>query len=92
MNTFEMQIVTPFEPAHVQIVSLIDVPAANGRLTVLAGHEPFICSLTDGIVRATDATGKKDLWMIDSGTMTVDPKKATILVRSATRTTESNRQ
>ena len=51
MRSFKMEIVTPDRHYPERDVTFLDVPAEQGRLTVLAGHEPLICGLCDGLLR-----------------------------------------
>jgi F0F1-type ATP synthase epsilon subunit len=64
------------------MVSFLDVPAAEGRLTVLANHEPMICSLNEGPVRVSeDEETAEERWEIARGTMEITRDGVTLLVR-----------
>ena len=98
MNTFKLEIITPDKRYPPREVLSVDVPAEKGRLTVLARHQPFICSLTAGTVkigirdagpetgdfepRHTQAVGKEE-WTIGPGTMSVAREAVTLLVKYA---------
>lgn len=83
MKTFLLRIVSPESNQPDREVTLVDVPAQEGRLTVLAGHERFICSLRSGSVKILPTSGEKEQWSIEGGTMAVEPERVTLLVRSA---------
>ena len=93
MNTFRLEMVTPEETYPARAVEAVDVPAAYGRLTVLAGHEPFVCSLGPGELRirpAPDAGGGEtptvdETWTVRRGTLVVERESVTLLVRGAER-------
>lgn len=79
---FKLQIVTPSGPTPLRMISFLDVPAVEGRLTVLANHEPMICSLNDGLVRIREGDEiEEERWEISRGTMEVTREDVTLLVR-----------
>jgi F0F1-type ATP synthase epsilon subunit len=83
MNTFSLEIITPGERQAWPGVASVDVPADGGRLTVLARHEPFICSLLPGRVLLRLEAGGARTWTISAGVMTVSAEGVTLLVRQA---------
>ncbi|MBN2302778.1 MAG: F0F1 ATP synthase subunit epsilon [Lentisphaerae bacterium] len=84
MNTFDLEIVTPEQIFPRRSITSIDVPASNGRLTVLANHEKFICSLLSGVVKIRNGKNSEE-WSVGAGTMTVDRNSVTLLVRQANK-------
>jgi len=62
----------------------LEVPAEKGRLTVLPGHEPFVCLLTGGDVKIRTAEGEEQTWVVEKGTMTVFRDGVTILAEVLT--------
>lgn len=83
MRTLTLEVITPetgFPP--VEAVAL-DVPAYEGRLTVLPGHEPLICRLQPGRMRARVPDGRDVHWDVDAGTLRVHDNTVTVLVRGA---------
>lgn len=84
MNTFSMEIVAPDRAYAPREIQALDVPAEQGRLTVLARHEPFICSLQAGGVVITDPQGGREAWELGPGTMRVTPHLVTLLVHAVT--------
>ena len=83
MNTFKLEIITPQSAFPARDVISVDVPAEEGRLTVLAGHQPFVCAVRDGEVRIGNIEGGTETWTVERGALTVTPETATLLVRSA---------
>jgi F-type H+-transporting ATPase subunit epsilon len=80
-STFRFEIVTPQDSCFAEDVSALQVPAEHGRLAVLAGHQPMLCSLRPGTVTVTRGTGERETWAIGAGTMTVAPDGVSILAR-----------
>ena len=78
---FKFEIVTPDRTFPVMDVVFLDVPAENGRLTILANHENMLCGLTAGSLISRDVNNSQTEWEIGGGTMSVDQKKVTLLVR-----------
>lgn len=79
-HTFKLEIVLPETPLPARNVSSIDVPAADGRLTVLANHQPLIAALAKGLMIVTDKDGQTTTFEISAGALQVDNNVATILV------------
>ena len=82
MNAFQFQIITPDRILPEREIVFLDVPAEEGRLTVLAGHQPFICSLRAGEIKLRSGEGESENISIGPGTMTVTPDGVTLLVRN----------
>jgi len=79
---FRLEIITPAGATSARTVTFLDVPAAYGRLTVLANHEPMICSLDAGFVRIReDEEFEEERWEIGKGSMKVTRNEVTLLVR-----------
>jgi F-type H+-transporting ATPase subunit epsilon len=85
MNAFDMEIRTPAECHPGRRVNALDVPAEEGRLTVLAGHQPLVCAVTGGTVRIVDADGTTERWTVGPGFMSVARDGTMLLVDAATR-------
>ena len=67
-------------------VTAIDVPTANGRVTILAHHQPLLAALLAGSMTVTDDEEKKETWAISGGALQVENNVATLLVRNAQAT------
>ena len=85
MGTFNLEIITPEQAYPARPVRALDVPAHEGRLTVLPGHQPFICSLQAGRMEVEVPEGGQEAWTIGTGTLSVGPEGVTVLVQSAAR-------
>ncbi len=85
MRTFKLEIVTRDAGYPPREVTSLNVPAARGRLTVLARHQPLVCMLQAGRVTILDAEGAGEDWRIGEGTMTVTREIVTLLVHDAER-------
>jgi F0F1-type ATP synthase epsilon subunit len=86
MSSFELEILTPLARYPRRKVSAVDVPAEKGRLTVLAGHQPLVCTLNRGAVRIEGTDGVTERWQVAEGFMTVLREGVTLLVESAEKT------
>lgn len=84
MDTFTVEILTPRRAHPPHEVRSLDVPAAEGRLTVLPRHQPFICELAAGDVKVVNTDGERETWSIGQGTLWVKPDGVTLLTREAT--------
>lgn len=58
----------------------VTVPGAEGELTILAKHEPFISPLRPGTITVRPQNGEVETFTIESGTIEVSSNQATILV------------
>ena len=83
VKTFQVEIITPAGSEPTSEVSALDVPAVRGRMTVLARHQPYVCTLTGGDVRITEPNGEKRGYRIGPGTMAVARGIVTLLVQHA---------
>jgi len=84
-KTFQLEIVLPETPMPPRLINSIDVPASDGRLTVMANHQPMIAALTPGSMIIKDDNGKTETWTIGTGALQVENNVATILVRECTQ-------
>lgn len=84
MNTFALEIVTPNGAEPVRHITSLGVPAEEGRLTVLAHHQPLICLLRKGTLVLGDENGTKVTRDIEEGSMRVTREGVTLLLRGIT--------
>ena len=65
-------------------VSVVDLPGAIGRFTVLRGHDNLISTLNEGIIRylpmASAADDEKEMFEIDGGFVEVRDNVITVCV------------
>ena len=83
MNTFKLEIITPYKAYPPRDVVSISVPAEKGTLTVLAHHQSMVCCLRSGQTRIANADLGEETWTIGQGTLTVRHDVATLLVQEA---------
>ena len=83
MATFRFELLTTEQGYPPRDVTLIDVPAYEGRLTVEARHEPLICRLRAGKMTIAPEEGPREDWRIGEGTLVVKRDVTTMLVRTA---------
>ncbi|MEK7448232.1 MAG: ATP synthase F1 subunit epsilon [Planctomycetota bacterium] len=81
---FKLEIITPEQSIFKGEVVSVIVPAYEGYLGVLAGHAPFVCSLTAGEI-ITRGEGSNRCWSVGGGLMEVVSGQVTILSESAER-------
>lgn len=66
-------------------VASINVPATDGRLTVMANHQPLIAALAAGTMTVIDERDRQETWAISAGALQIEDNVATLLVREATQ-------
>ena len=83
MSTFALKLITREGAQPDRRVTSVDVPAAHGRLTVLARHEPLVCAVLPGAVKVVDEAGTHETWQTPGGVLEVGPEETTLLVGTA---------
>jgi len=81
-NTFFLEIVTPEQVLFSDQVESVEIPGKLGEFQVLAGHTPFLTSLTIGQV-AIESGVKTTYISISGGYCEVMQHKTTILAHTA---------
>ena len=84
-STYRLEIVTREEGYPAREVQALDVPAADGRLTVLARHQTHVCAVRAGTALIVAADGGHEAWTIGPGVLTVTRALTTLLVSAAAR-------
>jgi F-type H+-transporting ATPase subunit epsilon len=88
MNSFATQIISSDGMFYFGRVKSLVVPATDGAMGILPGHEEMIIALQEGILRYQDGD---DLWhkaAIGRGTMQVANNRCTIVVDTAEKPDE----
>lgn len=80
----QLKVILPEASAPLRTIQGIDVPAADGRLTVLAGHQPLIAALVPGTAIVTTPDGTRENWCISAGALQMEGDSAILLVTEAT--------
>ncbi len=84
----ELLIVTPAGPVLDGSAEWVVVPGAEGEFGVLEGHESFLAPVQPGVVRHDGGSGRV---AVSSGFAEVGAGRVTILVRSAVRSDQIDR-
>ena len=82
-HPLKLKIILPEASVPPRIIKGIDVPASDGRLTVLAGHQPLIAALVAGTAVVTTADGSRENWRLSAGALQVEGDTAILLVTEA---------
>lgn len=82
MSTFRLSIVTPDIAYPTRDVESLDVSAEEGRLTVLARHQPMICLVRAGDLRI-GIPGGLETWAVAGGVLRVERGETVLLAPGA---------
>lgn len=63
--------------------SMVSAPAADGDIGILPGHAPVLAVLRAGTVRITPVSGAAQHVRVDSGFLSVDSDRVTVVVDKA---------
>ena len=80
-HTYQLTITSVAAPLFTGQVRSATLPGASGELTVLAGHEPFVTTLKQGIISVEDEGGAALTFEIaNNGVLEVSGAQATVLL------------
>jgi F-type H+-transporting ATPase subunit epsilon len=82
---FELELVTPQGILVHRSVRCVEAAGEDGRLGVLAGHQPYVVELAAGRTDIHGEDGACEAWQTGRGIMTIRPTRVTMLVQSAGR-------
>jgi len=82
-NTLQLEIVLPEAAVPARAIRGINVQAADGRLTLLANHQPLVAALVPGTAIITTVDGKRETWHLSAGALLMENNTATLLVTEA---------
>lgn len=88
-GTFKFELVSPERIVLSAEVSEVQIPGADGNMTVLAGHAPVVSTLLPGSVRAIMPDGIKRIF-VNGGLAEISPLSVTILAEKAFVTDEAD--
>ncbi len=80
----QLKVILPEASVPPRTIQGIDVPAADGRLTILAGHQPLIAALVPGMAIVTTPDGARENWRLSAGALQMEGDTAILLVTEAT--------
>ncbi len=58
----------------------ITVPGSTGEMTILAGHEPLVSALKQGVITIHTDTDKSETFAIEKGYLEVTGTQVTVLL------------
>jgi F-type H+-transporting ATPase subunit epsilon len=79
-----VKIILPEASVPPRVIQGLDVPAADGRLTVLAGHQPLVAALVPGTAIVSTVDGMRESWRLSAGALQMEGDTAILLVTEAT--------
>ena len=82
MASFPFELVSPERIVFSGDVETVVIPAAEGEMTLLAGHAPFMTSLNTGFLVVSSGEGEERI-LVQGGFVDVGPKGATVLAERA---------
>lgn len=80
MKDLYLEIVSPEKVLFGDKISLVEVPGARGRFTVLTGHAPIISALTNGVIRVQLPDGQEKSFECSRGYLECSSNKVSILL------------
>jgi F-type H+-transporting ATPase subunit epsilon len=78
-----LNIILPEQKLPTYKVRAVDLPACDGRLTIMPNHQPLIAALKNGTMKITTENGKKERWSISSGAVRIHKNIAELLLKTA---------
>jgi F-type H+-transporting ATPase subunit epsilon len=87
---FSFELVTPSGVVLSRDATYVEVPGDEGRMGVLAGHQPGIVGLSAGLVTARFADTGDLSWSTGPGVMTITPGGVSLLVQTAEAASPKN--
>jgi len=83
MATFNFELVSPERVLFSGAVDAVILPAAEGEMTVLAGHAPMMTTLKTGFLIITNNPGNGNRILIRGGFADINPNGLTVLAERA---------
>ncbi|HRK18982.1 MAG TPA: ATP synthase F1 subunit epsilon [Hyphomicrobiaceae bacterium] len=88
-GTFKFELVSPERIVVSADVTEVQLPGADGDMTVYVGHAPVVSTLLPGSVRAVMSSGIKRVF-VNGGLAEISPTAVTILAERAYITDEAD--
>jgi F-type H+-transporting ATPase subunit epsilon len=82
--TFHVELITPQGRLVSTEALYLELPGEDGRLGIMANHQPAIIGLAAGIVTIRDSSGNTSTWSTGRGHATISPLGVTVVTRDAT--------
>ncbi len=90
MTTFPFELVSPERILYSGDVTAVVLPAVNGEMTVMAGHEPLMVVLKAGFLVIAEKEGKGRRLLVSTGFADINEKGVTVLAERAHTNEEIN--
>lgn len=79
-NTFHLVIASVGETRFDGRARSATFPGADGELTVLAHHQPFVTTLKNGVIRVRESAHDSKEFIIENGVLEVAGNRAVVLL------------
>ena len=83
MATFHFDFVGPERSLYSGEVEAVQLPGAEGEMTVLPGHAPVLTALKVGVITVTESTGSGKRIYVQGGFADIGPTSVTVLAERA---------
>ncbi|MBD8906999.1 F0F1 ATP synthase subunit epsilon [Methylorubrum zatmanii] len=84
MATFHFDFVGPERTLYSGEVEAVQLPGAEGEMTVLPGHAPVLTTLKVGVITVTERAGNGKRIYVQGGFADIGPNTVTVLAERAT--------
>ena len=91
MSAFELELLSADEPMYVGACEALQFPGTDGLYGVMAGHSPMLAAVRPGLLTYRTPDGEKHRLSVSAGMVKVEPKRVLVLVDSAERPEEIDR-
>lgn len=88
MSNFTFELVSPEHLLLSAEVSEVNIPGAEGYMTIMANHSPLMASIKPGVITVVKADGSKEEYAVFGGFVDATPAGCTVLAESATLVSE----
>ncbi|SFD12859.1 F0F1 ATP synthase subunit epsilon [Tropicimonas isoalkanivorans] len=82
-NTMQFDLVSPEKRLASLEATAVQIPAAEGDMTVMPDHAPVITTLRPGLVRVSAADGAQTQYAVTGGFAEINPEGASVLAEHA---------
>jgi F-type H+-transporting ATPase subunit epsilon len=83
MATFQFDFVGPERTLYSGEVEAVQLPGAEGEMTVLPGHSPVLTTLKVGVITVTETAGNGKRIYVQGGFADIGPTSVTVLAERA---------
>lgn len=83
MSNFTFELVSPESLLLSAEVTEVNVPGAEGYMTIMANHAPLMSTVKPGVISVIKADGTKEDYVVFGGFVDATPSSCTVLAESA---------